>query len=113
MTDGIDLEALSEPVVLVVGEQREFPLPSYAGSGNFWSVECLQGLPAAAVTIQVVPPPLSAPASVVPELRLARESVVVQGLRMGAARWMLVLQRSFGPATPVASAVLEIAVTAR
>ena len=109
----IDVGDLSRPVTVAVGDCVELPLPSYSGSGNAWSAECLFGRDVARVVIMLKPPPTPArPGSGPPEPTLAAERVVVRGLSVGTAHWRLLLGRSFGPRTPTATADVEIIVIA-
>jgi hypothetical protein len=116
MTSAVDLSALPTTLTLKVGDRVEVPLPSYAGSGNAWSVSCIKGLDVAQVRLESGPlPPPSPPGagtSEPPPLMLAGERAVVSGLAPGEATWWLVLARSFGPPTPTAVHDLQITVIA-
>ena len=109
----IDVGDLSRPVTVAVGDCVELPLPSYSGSGNSWSAECLSGKNVARVLIMMDPPPAPArPRSGPPEPALAAERAVVHGLSVGTAHWRLALARDFGPRTPTATADVEVIVIA-
>lgn len=111
---GVDLSGLPTHVTVAVGERLVIELPSYAGSGNEWSVS---GNPddVASVEVQVVPPepprhPTTMPVEP-PPMTMATELAVVRGLAPGDTRRQLVLARSFGPPTP--TAVHDFGVTVR
>lgn len=104
----VDLSALPRKITLPVGGRHEFALPSYAGSGNSWSTECLSGKEIAHLSIEQagLPEILRTPGNgntEPPELTLTPEVVVILGLAPGESTWRLILARSFGPSTPTAS----------
>ena len=111
---GVDLSGIPTHVTVMVGERLVIELPSYAGSGNGWSVS---GNPddVASVEVQVIPPePPRHPTTLAgdpPPMTMATEQAVVRGLSPGGTRRQLVLARSFGPPRP--TAVRDIAVTVR
>jgi hypothetical protein len=104
----VDLSALPQKITLPVGGRHEFALPSYTGSGNSWSIECLRGREVARLSIEQVglAEILRTPgngSTEPPELTLTPEVVVISGLAAGESTWRLILARSFGPSTPTAS----------
>jgi hypothetical protein len=113
---GIDLSAIPTLLTLAPGGQTQLVLPSYTGSGNVWSARPLSGEQIADVRVETVlaSPPADRvvpPGGGPPEPVLAGERLVVHGLNVGTARWLLTLSRSFGPPEPTATAELEIIVT--
>jgi hypothetical protein len=111
----IDLAGLPDRITLPTGERREYPLPSYAGSGNAWTTEPVEGEEVARVTIALreLPPEPTGPADGTaepPTTGYAPEVAVVDGLAPGEARWRLVLARSFGPREVAATHLLRVTV---
>jgi hypothetical protein len=109
----IDLHNLPQHITLAVGKRTEFPLPSYAGSGNAWSATCLSGQEVARVSVELgEPPPTASPivdgTTEPPSTAYAEEKVVVEGLTEGRATWQLVLARSFGPPEPTATHQFQV-----
>lgn len=98
----IDLSNLPSHVRIVVGARADHDLPPYAGSGNAWSIVELSGGGAADVFVetrpQTGPPPTATDRGTQepPPLSLAKELLIIKGLRPGRATCKLVLSRSFG-----------------
>ncbi len=114
----IDLSGLPRHVTLAVGGALEFPLPSYADSGNVWSATCVRGEGVAHVSVELG----EVPASVDPARRRyrrapvrscsSRRRAVVRGLASGEATWRLVLSRRFDPSRPAATHDFDVTVVA-
>jgi hypothetical protein len=108
---------LPQSVMLAVGDRIEIALPSYAGSGNHWSIVSIAGAGVARAAVEPADAPVSPPAPgngnvEPPALVLVPEHVVVSGLRPGEATWRLVLARPFGDATPMVVQDLHVTVVA-
>jgi hypothetical protein len=110
----VDLSGLPRHVTVAVGDRAEIPLPSYAGSGNFWSVtDDLDGKVARVAVAVEAPKGSLEPGNGTaepPPMTLATERVVVEGLGPGEGTWRLVLARSFGSPTPIAEHDLRVRV---
>ena len=111
----IDLSQLPETVTVAAGAQLEIALPSYGGSGNYWSARPVSGADVARVSIrsgdaasQSGPTPDGTQEP--PALSLVSERAVVVGIVPGESTWQLVLGRSFGTDPPAASHVLHVVV---
>lgn len=96
----------------------EFPLPSFADSGNNWSAECLSGHGVASISVELGDAShLSlAPGDGIaepPSIVLVPERAVICGLSCGEATWQMVLARSFSSSTPTATYNLLVTVVAR
>lgn len=110
----VDLSALPERVTVRAGERAVLELPSYAGSGNYWSAEALAGEEAARVTVGPLaaePPPPPAAETEPPTAAPVAERAVIEGLAPGSSRWRLLLARRFGDRSPAAEHELEVLVT--
>lgn len=108
-----DLSALPPAVTLPVGGRVLVRLPSYSGSGNAWSARCLDGSGVADLQVQVGPATqegYALPPDEPPDAAPAPETLVVEGVEVGEARWQLVLARSFAPAAPTATHELRVTV---
>jgi hypothetical protein len=104
----VDLSSLPQRVSVAAGRRIEIPLPSYSGSGNSWSVQCLSGGDVVRVSVEPVetPPMAASPGDGItepPALMLVPDRVVVSGLAPGEAVCRLVLARLFDPSTPTAT----------
>lgn len=113
----IALSTLPKHVSLAVGKHIVIPLPSYADSGNIWSVTCLSGHGIAEVTVELSKTTNSSDSpgdgiSEPPSLILVHEQVSVLGLSAGDAVWQLLLSRPFGSMQIAASQNLQITVHA-
>jgi hypothetical protein len=114
----VDISGLPRRITLAAGDRAEIPLPSYAGSGNAWSVSCIRGQEVASVelgTAEVSPIPTGPRDGTAepPPLALVQERAVVVGLARGVAVWRLLLARSFDvPGEPAAALDFEITVVA-
>ncbi len=102
---------------MAVGETSEIPLPSYAGSGNLWSVVCVNGQGVAQVSVELdeqltIPATLRDGTAEPPSLILVPERAIVHGLATGDATWQLVLTRPFGFSQPAARHDLQVTVVA-
>src|SRR5206468_9835751 len=97
----IELSRLPRDITVTVGGRSEIPLPSYAGSGNAWSVTRVAGGDVARVWLESGEPTgvLAGRGDGIvepPALALAAERAVVSGLVPGAASWRPMLARPFG-----------------
>jgi hypothetical protein len=105
---------LPERVTVRVGERMVVELPSYAGSGNHWSVAPLADGEVARVSVGPVPaeppPPPATPDVPPPAAAAIPERAVIEGLAAGVSRCRLVLARPFGDQTPTAEHELEVVV---
>ena len=113
----IDLSNLPREISVAVGGRNETPLPSYAGSGNIWSVRRVAGGEVARVWVEPGDAPMVAasPSKGItepPALVLVPERAVVLGLHPGEATWRLVLARPFGPPVPIAEHDFQVTVRA-
>lgn len=113
----IDLSSLPLGITVAVGGRSEICLPSYAGSGNSWSVRRVGGGEVARVWVEMgeSPTAVASPGDGIaepPALMLVPERAVVLGLAPGEATWRLVLARPFGPSTPIAAHDFHVTVRA-
>jgi hypothetical protein len=110
----VDLSRLPERVTVRVGERVLVELPSYAGSGNHWSVVPPADGEGARVSVgpepAAPPPPPAAPEGPPPSATPVPERAVIEGHSPGVSSWRLVLARQFGDRTPVAEHELEVVV---
>jgi len=108
----IDLSFLPDRVEIAVGQQRDLELPSYAGSGNAWSVACLSGCDTAQARVELrpdaVPRPVARAGEGPPAPFLVPEVLTIRGLRPGRSRWKLTLARDFAPRPPTAEHELDV-----
>src|SRR5690349_7625848 len=100
----IDLSSLPGKITVPVGARAEIRLPSYAGSGNRWSVRQVGGADAARVWVEPAgDPPVPAPpgdgTSEPPPLMLVTDRAVIVGVAPGEEAWRLVLAQPFGDST--------------
>lgn len=114
----VDLSNVPSCVFLAVGERLVIPLPSYANSGHYWSINCSGGTDVAQVQVELqgsqVEPPLAGDGTgEPPELFTVPEVVVLEGITPGALNCQLVLSRSFGSEGPATSHELRITVADR
>ena len=109
-----ELADLPSHITLTVGDRAEIPLPSYAGSGNSWSVSGDPGQKVADLAVEVeAPAPTPGRGDGVsepPAMSVASERAVVRALQPGEAIWHLVLARSFGPPEPAATHDVRVTV---
>jgi hypothetical protein len=113
----VDLSSLPQRVWVAAGRRNEIPLPSYAGSGNSWSVQCLSGGDVVRVWVEPdeTPSIAASPGDGItepPSLMLIPDRVVVSGLAPGEAMCRLVLARPFGPSMPTATHDFHVTVVA-
>ncbi|MGB9181240.1 MAG: hypothetical protein WCB68_18560 [Pyrinomonadaceae bacterium] len=113
----VDLSSLPKRVAVAVGRRSEIPLPSYSGSGNRWSVQCLSGGDVVRVWVEPdeAPPIAASPGDGIaepPALMLVPDRAVVSGVSPGEAMCRLVLARPFGPSTPTAMHDFHVTVVA-
>jgi hypothetical protein len=112
----IDLSNLPSHVHINAGASAEYALPSYADSGNAWSVIVLTNGGAAEVFIETRLPPAAPPTlgergtQEPPPLAMAQERLVIRGLRAGHMTCRLILSRSFGERVVAATHELSIEV---
>lgn len=108
----VDLSHLPSKLTLHRGERTDLELPSYGGSGNYWSAQPVAGEEVASVSVATAAaeaprpergaePPAAAP---VPE------RAVIEGVLPGRARCRLILGRSFEEGAPTAEHEIEIEV---
>lgn len=96
----VDLSELPREVIVKVGECQAILLPSYAGSGNNWTITALSDEKVARVWIEPLETPdVTEPAekgtSEPPELMLVQDGLRVLGLTPGEATCQLTLARTF------------------
>jgi hypothetical protein len=113
----VDLSNVPTHLTLAVGERIVIPLPSYAGSGNFWSIRCRGRNSVVDARVELDRSPREPVAedggtTEPPQPVLVAERLVVSGLAVGEDLCQLVLSRSFGHPAPSASRELRIAVAA-
>lgn len=112
----IDLSNLPSYLRISTGERTECDLPSYADSGNAWSVAPLQDAGTAQVFVETIAPPDGPPnlgetgTQEPPPLVTAQERLVIKGLRPGHVTCRLILSRSFGDCAVAATHHLSIEV---
>ena len=116
----VDLSELPQRITVFVGDEVEFALPSYAGSGNYWSIEIPEPSGAARVLVELQQGPESSSGPVPtagdrepPDAAPVPESLRVTGLSPGVERCRLLLARDFGDAPPTATYDFEVVVIER
>lgn len=110
----VELPDIPTRVVVAAGERVSIDLPSYAGSGNLWTVTCRRGPDRATVAVVRSASTAAHPGTGVempPTPVLAAETAEVTGVRPGDATWELVLARPWAPTPPAAVHRLDVVVT--
>ena len=111
----INLSRLPTHLTLAVGESVHIALPTYAGSGNIWSVTCIrgQGMADVSVVVDELQPEgvsLRDGTAEPPPLVLSPERLVVRGLIPGDTIWRLVLARPFDASRPTATHAIRVTI---
>jgi hypothetical protein len=106
---------LPDHVTVEVGASVDVALPSYAGGGYSWSVECPSGTTIAHAAIRPAgtaeaAPPAEPGVSEPPPLYLVPEQLTIRGLSPGTTRCRLTLQRPFDRGPPAAEHDLRVTV---
>jgi len=108
-----DLSALPERIELAVGDRVAVALPSFAGSGNVWSVAGSEDERVAQAVVEVTPADASMRGdgmSEPPSMQLAAERAVVTGLAPGETTLRFVLARPFRPSPATSEHVVHVTV---
>lgn len=112
-----DLSDVPSHLTMAVGERIAIPLPSFAGSGNSWSVRCRHANSVVDVRVELDRSPIEPlaegdGATEPPQPVLVRELLVVSGLAVGEDVCQLDLSRAFGLSRKTASRALGVTVVA-
>lgn len=113
----IDTSNLPSHVQVRVGATVTVELPSYASSGNVWSIARSGDAGIATVGISVVPPRVEPPPEMErgrrepPTPTLGRELLLIAGMRKGFTQCEIVLARPFGERTVMSRHSLDISVS--